>query len=166
MFRLQVVLQKLIHNRHTSIRELQQLTGRSLSTVYRWLSGQADPSWRDIQRMLSGMRSVTAQQEILRVFTSELPVAMMWTQIETPTKQNGHNKTTRDEIDLTLAAVHTATDLLQLQRQLVLQKCVSSETYQEMAGRVDTAINQLLTSRELTRTKASIRKNAISRHPF
>ena len=72
------IIRMLLDDKHTTIKEIEELTGRASSTVYRWMNGESEPHATDIRLLVRHMKSEDARQTLLSILTSDLPVVISW----------------------------------------------------------------------------------------
>lgn len=70
---LSVTLRRLIDQKLTTAREIGELTGTAPSTVYRWIRGEAQPSFDTIRLLMRHLRNREAQAALLAAFTASTP---------------------------------------------------------------------------------------------
>lgn len=70
---LSVTLRRLIDQKLTTAREIGELTGTAPSTVYRWIRGEAQPSFDTIRLLMRHLRNREAQAALLAAFTVSTP---------------------------------------------------------------------------------------------
>ncbi|MDX1566105.1 MAG: helix-turn-helix transcriptional regulator, partial [Phycisphaeraceae bacterium] len=59
------ILQKLVDDKLTSVKEIGVLTGAAPSTVYRWIRGESEPSFDSIRLLIRHVPEPRAQAELL-----------------------------------------------------------------------------------------------------
>jgi len=63
-------LRRIIDQKLTTAREVGELTGAAPSTVYRWMSGQSEPTYTSVRLLIRMLPNPKAQQELLSSLTA------------------------------------------------------------------------------------------------
>ncbi len=62
-----MVIRRLLDAKLTTVKELEEVTGRGTSTIYRWLNGESEPQYSDVRLIVRHMRDPEAQRTTLNV---------------------------------------------------------------------------------------------------
>ena len=145
---LSALLQKLIDDHRTSVREICELTGRGESTVYRWLAGESQPTYRDIELLVRQVKDPMAREQLVCLMLMGLPVVVEWLE---GAERDQIKRSTDDKNTvflLTLDAMKQVTTLLDLERKLITGGAMRESDVLEMVNLINDTV------RHLTATKA------------
>ena len=65
---------QLLDQKLTTLKELEEVTGRGTSTVYRWKNGESEPHYTDMRLLIRHLgspdarRSILGQKDLLKVY--------------------------------------------------------------------------------------------------
>lgn len=140
---IQAVLQKLVDEHRLSVREMSELTGRGESTVYRWLSGESQPAYRDIAHLVRKVSDAKAREQLLCVILAGLPVVVDWR--EDAERADELEPGSRDvSLRLGLRAIQNMVEALELQQATEAR---SDEGLSQTLQLLDEAIRNLTASK-------------------
>ena len=105
---LSLTLRKLIEQKLTTAREIGELTGTAPSTVYRWIRGEANPSFDTIRLLMRHVRSRAAQSALLTLFTASTPWSFYAADSIAPAAEGTGPVNVCDAVDAALDAVRDA----------------------------------------------------------
>ncbi len=141
-------LQTIINRRLTTVREIEEVTGRASSTVYRWLSRESEPGWSDVRSLLTGLHHPQARQSLLDDMVSELPVSVTWFDAQpdgehpTPTPVEAQD----EAVQAMIACVREVGAALQEVHKVARSAGNGSATH--AVSQLDTALRRMLAVRQ------------------
>jgi len=154
---LNSLLARLVEEKLTSVREIAELTGRGESTVYRWLSRQSQPDFDDIRLLVRHLNSTEAQQRLIELFASGLPIVIEWKDEQRPAEEQTD---VFDALDFSLLALETFTDALARQRAIMRQSEQIEQGITESVALIDKTIQRLTTAKNILVDQAPRRRRA------
>lgn len=145
---ISALLQKLISQNLTSVRELCELTGRGESTIYRWLSHESQPTYRDVELIVRKVADPHAREQLVCLLLAGLPVVVEW--LEGAERNEEETDAPPEDVTfrLTLNAMQSLTRVLDQERQMLHGEAIDLNTLTGLMGLIDEVI------RNLTATKA------------
>lgn len=157
------LLKQLIDERLTSVREVESITGRTASTVYRWLAGQTRPDFEDVRLLIGGMRRPEARRRMLGLVTAELPVVMQW--IPRPAVERSGEPRSDQQIgeavmDATVEAIRSVNQTLEDVRTIARGQRLNPARLFELVDQLDRAIGSLLAGRMHAASLCGVRASA------
>ena len=106
------VLDELVKRKAVSVQELCDATGRSESTIYRWLSGDTRPDFDDVFDMIRKLASTDARKELVLLLAQDLPVSIQWLEDAGSLSDDAPKKPLLDVADLALLPNESMVQLL------------------------------------------------------
>ena len=134
----------------TTIKELEEVTGRGSSTIYRWINDESDPHHTDMRLMIRHMRNPDARRTTLSLLTSDLPVVINWIAEDTePEGDTGENRGGHEVLDRSLIALDCLTHALSEGNDALRRKELTQESYIKLVSMVDETIHHLTASKNM-----------------
>ena len=148
---LEAYIRHLVEHDLTSVNEIEEITGRGTSTVYRWISGESEPHYGDVRALVRGLAKPEARRTLVGLLASDLPVIVTWLsadapapELETELQGAGH-----DALEKALLALDYITDGLAQGHQAIRQQALPADRYTRLVELIDHAIHNLTTSKNL-----------------
>ncbi len=145
------IIRRLLDEKLTTLKELEQVTGRGTSTIYRWMRGESEPHAGDLRQLVRDMRNPRAKRLIVSMLLADLPLVVHWVdqdqqlreEYESRQSSDGH-----DVVDMTLMALASVTELLACQRESIrTEPELTEDTYSRLVRLTDDSVRYLTTSR-------------------
>lgn len=158
------MLKDLLDRKLTSVAEIEEVTGRGSSTVYRWLREESEPYASDIRRLVHSLRNIEARRALVAHLTVDLPIRVTWVEedaalrasFEKSRERDGH-----DVVDMTLLALDTVSDLVVRERESIrTEPHLSRETYNGLVEMIETSVRYLNNTRLMLDKYVRDRKKA------
>lgn len=147
------IIRHLLDNKQTTIREIEEVTGRGSSTVYRWINDESDPHHTDMRLLIRHMRNPDARRTILNLLTADLPVVINWISDDsaaTATATASHpDRGGHEVIDRSLIALDCLTHALSEGNDALRRKELTKDSYIKLVTLVDETIHHLTASRTM-----------------
>ena len=144
------IIRHLLDNKLTSIKEIEEVTGRGSSTVYRWINDESDPHHTDMRLMVRHIRNPDAGRTILGLLTADLPVVINWVHDETPPDDGPSDGRGGHEIlDRSLIALDCLTHALSEGNDALRRKELTKDSYVKLIALVDETIHHLTASKNM-----------------
>ncbi len=147
------IIRHLLDNKLTSIKEIEEVTGRGSSTVYRWINDESDPHHTDMRLLIRHMTSPEARRTILSLLTADLPIVINWiTDHPTPDEERDDSASDRgghEVLDRSLIALDCLTHALSEGNDALRRQTLTKESYIKLVSLVDETIHNLTTSKNL-----------------
>lgn len=146
------VIRHLLDRKLTSVAEIETITGRGSSTVYRWINEESEPHTSDLGALVRGLADPEARRTAVSLLTSDLPVAIRWLdenegyEVEDDHGRchNGH-----DVLSRTLLALDCLSHALNLKHEALRTGEMTGETAAELIVLMDQAIGYLASGRNM-----------------
>lgn len=143
-------------------KEVSHLTGRSMSTVYRWLRGRTVPDIESMALLIRGL-SQPMREKLLGWFLSDLPLHVEWAD-PSVAKMTGSMGANRAKTLAQETVIQTLSRLLKLIEQKG-ESAGKSDTltpreYEQLVGMLDEIIQQLVKVKRLHAKRLLKRKQA------
>ena len=141
----------LIEEKSTTIAELEEVTGRSMSTIYRWINQESNPDCQDIHNMLRYLKNPTATRKLLNLLTADLPVIIEWLEenqkraLQTTSEKRAAS---RETVAVTILALECVCELLRGQHDAFEDHEISDKEYAKLVGHTDDALAHLVESKQ------------------
>ncbi len=144
------VIRHLLDNKLTTIKEIEEVTGRGSSTIYRWINDESDPHHTDMRLMIRHMRNPDARRTILNLLTADLPVVINWiAEDKEPEGDTGENRGGHEVLDRSLIALDCLTHALSEGNDALRRKELTKESYIKLVSMVDETIYHLTASKNM-----------------
>ncbi len=145
------IIRHLLDNKLTTIKEIEEVTGRGSSTIYRWINDESDPHHTDMRLLIRHLSTPEAQRTILSLLTADLPIVINWIADEgTPDNENDPGERGGHEIlDRSLLALDCLTHALSEGNEALRRQTLTKESYIKLLSLVDETIHHLATSKNM-----------------
>lgn len=149
------IIRHLLDDKQTTIKEIEEVTGRGSSTIYRWINDESDPHHTDMRLLIRHLRNPGARRTILGLLTADLPVVINWitddseTDNDTGTGRGGH-----EVIDRSLIALDCLTHALSEGNDALRRKELTKDSYVKLLSLVDETIHHLTISKNMLKQYA------------
>ncbi len=144
-------INQLVKEDLTTIQELEEITGRSTSTVYRWINNEGSLDCVDFHNLLRYMKNPAATRGLLGLMTAELPVVISWleTQEEKAFSDSlDRSNAARETVAATVLALECVSMLLTQQHTTLEDDQINREEYSRFIGLIDDAVAHLVQSKQ------------------
>ncbi len=152
------IIRNLLDHKLTSIKELEEVTGRGSSTIYRWMNGESEPHHTDMRLLIRHLKNPQASRTILSLLTSDLPIVINWIHDEaeaadTPTDERteGH-----EVLDQSLLALDCLTHALSEGNDALRKQQLTKESYVKLVTLCDETIRHLTASKNMLQKYAPV----------
>ena len=159
-------INQLVEEKLTTIPELEEVTGRSASTIYRWINRESTPDCQDIHKILRYIKNPAATRKLLSLMTADLPVIIEWLEeqkqqaITTVPQRRAAN---RETVAVTILALECVADLLHQEHNALENDEVSDKEYTKLVGLIDDAMSYLMKSKQQLGNLLTRRKKIVLR---
>jgi len=144
------IIRHLLDTKQTTIKEIEEVTGRGSSTIYRWINDESDPHHNDMRLLIRHMKNPDARRNILDLLTSDLPVVINWiadesmTDVDTGDDRGGH-----EVIERSLIALDCLTHALSAGNDALRRKELTKDSYVKLLSLVNETIHHLTASKNM-----------------
>lgn len=144
------IIRYLLDNKLTTIKEIEEVTGRGSSTVYRWINDESDPHHTDMRLLIRHLRNPEARRAVLNELTSDLPIVINWiaddaaAEAGTGAERDGH-----EVIERSLLALDCLTHALSEGNEALRRKELTKDAYVKLVSLVDETIRHLTASKNM-----------------
>ena len=146
------IIRHLLDKKQTTIKEIEEVTGRGSSTIYRWINDESDPHHTDMRLLIRHMRNPDARRNILGLLTGDLPVVINWIADDSQTGSDDGNEPDRggyEVIDRSLIALECLTHALTEGNDALRRKELTKESYLKLVSLVNETIHHLTVSKNM-----------------
>ena len=136
---LSETLRRIIADKLTTAREIGELTGAAPSTVYRWISGESEPSYTSLRLLMRLLPNRKAQQELLTSITAGTQWVAYTFDVNADVNGDGivdHN----DAIDAAVSNVMRSAESLKAMREACRDTVVTQEDCSRVIAGLDEVI--------------------------
>ncbi len=144
------IIRHLLDTKQTTIKEIEEVTGRGSSTIYRWINDESDPHHNDMRLLIRHMKNPDARRNILDLLTSDLPVVINWiadesmTDVDTGDDRGGH-----EVIERSLIALDCLTHALSAGNDALRRKELTKDSYVKLLSLMNETIHHLTASKNM-----------------
>ena len=163
---LATTIRHLLDSKLTSVKELETVTGRGTSTIYRWMSGESEPHYQDMRRLVRRLQKPEARRTLVGMLTSDLPIVVNWIPDEAhmteekPEKQEEEERGGNEVLDRSLLALDCLSDALSEGNDAIRRKELTRASYIKLVTLVDETIHHLTSSKNLLKKYSPIKDAA------
>ena len=145
------IIRHLLDNKLTTIKEIEEVTGRGSSTIYRWINDESDPHHTDMRLLIRHMSNPEARRSILSLLTADLPIVINWViQEPVPDRDDDAAESGGHEVlDRSLLALDCLTHALSEGNDVLRRQKLTKESYIKLISLVDQTIHHLTSSKNL-----------------
>lgn len=147
------IIRDLLDHKLTTIREIEEVTGRAPSTIYRWMSGESEPHHTDMRLLVGRLGNPNARRTILSMLTADLPVVISWIdEVESASPRGpgeGDRADGHEVLERSLLALDCLTHAMAEGNDAIRRQELSREAYIRLVKLVDEAIRHLTASRQM-----------------
>ena len=148
-------IRKLLDDKLTTIKEIEEVTGRGTSTIYRWMNGESEPHFMDMRLLVRQLSKPEARHSLVGMLTSDLPVIINWVEDEEP--KEPESPEANDEwrvqghevLDRSLLALDCLTHALSEGNEAIRKQKLTKESYVNLVTQVDRTIRHLTASKNM-----------------
>ena len=147
------IIRNLLDQKLTTIKEMEEVTGRASSTIYRWMNGESEPHHTDMRLLVRHMSHSDARRKLVSMLTSDLPVVINWIDDDhadkTAEAQGGH-----EVLDRSLLALDCLSHALSEGNEALGKQELSREAYMKLVTLVDETVAHLSAAKSMLRRYA------------
>ena len=144
------IIRHLLDNKKTTIKEIEEVTGRGSSTIYRWINDESDPHHNDMRLLIRHMRNPDARRNILDMLTSDLPVVINWIADDAMMDGDiGAERGGHEVIERSLIALDCLTHALSAGNDALRRKELTKDSYVKLLSLVNETIHHLTASKNM-----------------
>lgn len=154
---LGIIIRYLLDHKLTSVKEIEKVTGRGSSTIYRWMNGESQPQLMDMRLLIRNLSNADARRTILELLTSDLPVVINWIsddQAMTVEDDAGKRHDGHEVLDKSMLALECLSQAMHEGHEAIRKQELSPEKYAHLVKMVDDTIQHLTTSRTMLKKYA------------
>jgi predicted DNA-binding transcriptional regulator AlpA len=151
------IIRMLLDDKLTTINEIEEVTGRASSTIYRWMNGESEPHATDVRLLVRHMKSEQARRKLISVLASDLPVVISWVEDvehEAQEDESADRLEGTEVLDRSLLALDCLSHALSEGNDAIRKQELSRESYVKLVTLVDETIRHLTASRTLLKRYA------------
>lgn len=161
---LSVTLRRLIDQKLTTAREIGELTGTAPSTVYRWIRGEAQPSFDTIRLLMRHLRNREAQAALLGTFTASTPWRFYTADVEAEISREGAVDL-REAMESTLDTIRSAAQAMAEIRDTARERTVNEGESEQLVQQTNNVIRSCSILQRVVQNVAEQRRTPASGAP-
>ena len=152
------IIRHLLDNKLTTMKEMEEITGRGSSTIYRWMNGESEPHHTDMRLLIRHIGSDEARRIIVSMLTSDLPIIVKWVEPEASDEAGDESDTLggHEVLERSLLALDCLTHALSAGNDALRRKELTKESYIKLITLVDDTIRHLTASKNLLKKYAPL----------
>jgi len=144
------VIRELVHEKLTTIDEIEEITGRSASTVYRWMNDESEPYFSDVRRLIRNMKNAEARRAMLQRLAADLPLTIEWSDDDDDLGAEAEDGRAGHEVlDRALLALDCVTHALSEGNEAIREQRLTMNAYDSIQARLSEAIRYLSACRKM-----------------
>ncbi len=148
---LGTVLSYLVDHKLTTVKEIGEVTGRSTSTVYRWMNSESQPPFMDMRMLVRQMKNPQASQTMIGLLSADLPIVVKWQGDSehdwTVEDDSGQRHDGHEIMDKTLLALHCLSDAMVEGHEAIRRGVLTEQSYANLITMVNDTIRHLTTAK-------------------
>lgn len=145
------IIRQLVDNDLATVTEIEEVTHRSTSTVYRWMNDEVQPHYDDVRKLLRGLSAVDARRQLVELLTQGLPVVIDWLPAAAHAEADEFDdeRDGQEVVGRTLLALDCLTELLSGQHAAIRRQELTRQQYDGLISLLDDTMRHLATSRRM-----------------
>lgn len=145
------VIRELVHEKLTTIDEIEEITGRSASTVYRWMNDESEPYFSDVRRLIRNMKRPEARRAMLQRLAADLPLTIEWADDDADDLLGDveDGRAGHEVLDRALLALDCVTHALSEGNEAIREQRLTANAYDSIQARLSEAIRYLSACRKM-----------------
>ncbi len=137
------IIRELLDGKLTTLLELEEVTGRGTSTIYRWINDESEPHFTDVRLLVRQLSQREAKRTLVGLLTSDLPIVVDWLHEEELPKADPENPPPtagHEVLERSLFALDCLSHVLTEGNEAIRQRELSKESYVKIITLVDETI--------------------------
>jgi hypothetical protein len=144
------IIRQLLDEKLTSLKELEEVTGRGTSTIYRWINDETEPHFTDVRLLVRHLDKPEARHTLVGLLTADLPIVVDWLaeesrkdwQDEPDAQRAGH-----EVLERSLFALDCLSDALSEGNEAIRKQDLSKSSYVKIITLIDETIRHLTSAK-------------------
>jgi transcriptional regulator with XRE-family HTH domain len=152
-----VIIKQLLERKLTTVREIEQVTGRGKSTVYRWMNDESEPQLSEMRKLIRHLENPEARHLIVAMLTADLPIVVNWLETHEAVErasEPAHVARGHDAMEYALLALDYVSDVLAKGYEAIRRGELSEDSYTDLVDRMDQSIQHLTVAKNLLKKYA------------
>ncbi len=140
------VIRELLDRKLTTLKELEEVTGRGTSTIYRWINDETEPHFTDVRLLVRQLEKPEAKQTLVGLLTSDLPIVVDWLHEEglpAADDQTSPQSTGHEILERSLFALDCLSHVLSEGNEAIRKQELTSPAYVKIITLIDETIRHL-----------------------
>ena len=157
------IIRNLLDNKLTTIKEIEEVTGRGSSTIYRWINSESEPHHTDMRLLIRHMTSPEARRTLLSLLTADLPIVINWIQEKDPRADEPASASADQRLEdgyevlnQSLLALDCLGHALTEGNEALRTQQLSKDAYVKLVSLVDETIRHLTASKNMLQKYAPV----------
>ena len=149
-----VIVKQLLERKLTTVREIEQVTGRGKSTVYRWINDESEPQLSEMRRLIRQLENPDARHLIVAMLTADLPIVVNWMETQETAGEPANVARGHDAMEYALLALDYISDVLAKGSEAIRRGELTEDSYTDLVERLDRSIQHLTVAKNLLKKYA------------
>jgi len=153
------IIRELIDRKLTTLKELEEVTGRGTSTIYRWMNEESEPHFTDVRLLVRHLGKPEAKRTLVGLLTSDLPIVVDWLRDEelpqadpeNPPPTGGH-----EILERSLFALDCLSHVLAEGNEAIRRRELTKDSYVKIITLIDETILHLTTCKNMLKKYSPI----------
>ncbi len=153
------IIRHLLDTKLTTLKEIEEVTGRGTSTIYRWMNAESEPHYTDMRLLVRHLPNPQARRTMVAMMTSDLPIVVNWVaeddfavRDDAGARHDGH-----DVLDRTIVALECLTQVIAEEHEAVRTGEVSAASFANLVTMMDDTVRHITVSKSLLQRFVSTR---------
>ena len=145
------IIRYLLDNKLTSLKELEEVTGHGTSTLYRWMNGESEPHFTDMQLLIRQLKP-EARRALVGMITSDLPIVVNWLTDDEGLKaedESGKRHDGHEVLERTILALDCVTHAISEEHDAIRNQTLPRRAYGDLVRLMNDAIRHLTASKNM-----------------
>lgn len=145
------IIRALLDEQLSNVAEIERITGRGASTVYRWMRGETEPHAEDLRVLIRQCADARARRLVMDMLTADLPIEVRWLddvdeqrqRLERENRNDGN-----DVVDMILQAMDRVADLAKALRDSIrTEPKLTEQRHAELVRMMNESVRDLTSAR-------------------
>jgi transcriptional regulator with XRE-family HTH domain len=152
------IIRDLLDRKLTTLKELEEVTGRGTSTIYRWINDETEPHFTDVRLLVRQLDKPKARHTLVGLLTSDLPIVIDWLteEVRKSDDEAGGRIDGHEVLERSLFALDCLSDALSEGNEAIRQQELTKESYVKIVTLIDETIRHLTASKNMLKKYSPI----------
>ncbi|MHC4217584.1 MAG: helix-turn-helix domain-containing protein [Planctomycetota bacterium] len=146
------IVRELLDQKLTSLKELEEVTGRGTSTIYRWINDETEPHFTDVRLLVRHLDKPEARHTLVGLLTADLPVVIDWLTEESRKdwgEESDVQRAGHEVLERSLFALDCLSDALSEGNEAIRKQELTKDAYVKIIALMDETIRHLTAGKNM-----------------